>query len=124
MAEPTNAKFPRPTVIELRTRVVAAIETFIIERTSDEWLVALSSNEYRLLVDDGYRVSIKKIAAPAAAMYLSSDALREIGLDPWVVELGGRVKDAALDLAAESVVRKLAALIHEGRSPVAALTTG
>jgi hypothetical protein len=105
--EVRKGKARRPTVIELRARIVAAIETFIIQGRRDKWHSGLSSHEYRLLIDDEYKVSIAKIAAPATALFLFSDPLVELGLDPWAVELGGAVRDAALDMGAESVVRKL-----------------
>lgn len=47
------------------------------------------------------------MAAPTAALFLFSVPLGALRLDPWAVELGGGVKDAALDIAAQSVMRKL-----------------
>ncbi len=107
MGEVTKAKARRPTSFELRRRVIAAIEKFITESERVEWHAAFSSHQFRLLIDDEFRVFIAEIAAPTDALYLFADPLRELGLDPWAVELGGGVKDAALDIAAESVVRTL-----------------
>jgi hypothetical protein len=107
MGEVTKAKARRPTSFELRSRVVAAIEKFITEDECEEWHAAFSSHQFRLLIDDQFRVFIAELAAPTAALFIFSAPLRELGLDPWAVELGQGVKDAALDIAAESVVRKL-----------------
>jgi len=107
MGEITKAKARRPTSFELRARGVAAIEKFITESERAEWLAALSSHQFRLLIDDQFRVFIAELAAPTAALFLFSDPLRDLGLDPWAVDLGGGVRHAAVDIAAESVVRKL-----------------
>jgi hypothetical protein len=106
MGEVTKAKARRPTSFELRARVVAAIEKFIAGSEREEWHAAFSSYQFRLLIDDEFRVFIAEIAAPTAALFLFSAPLRELGLDPWAVELGGGVKDAALDIAAQSVLGK------------------
>jgi len=107
MGEVTRPKARRPTSFELRARVVAAIEKFITESEREEWHAAFSSYQFRLLVDDEFRVFIAEIAAPTDALYLFSDPLRELGLDPWAVELGGGVKDAAFEIASDRVVRTL-----------------
>ena len=107
MVELTKAKARRPTSFELRARVVAAIEKFITESEREEWLVAFWSYQFRLLIDNEFRVFIAEIAAPTAALFSFSAPLRELGLDPWAIELGGGVKDAALDIAAQLVVRTL-----------------
>jgi hypothetical protein len=92
--------------VELRSRVVAAVEKFIAESEREQWLAAFSSNQFHLVIDDEYRVAISQRAAPAIGLYLFSVPLRALKLDPWAVELGGGVKDAMLDDIAESVVRK------------------
>ena len=56
-------------------------------------------------------MSVAQIASPIAGPFLFSDPLAELGLDAWAVELGGGVKDAALDMAAESALRKMARAI-------------
>jgi hypothetical protein len=107
MGEVTKAKARRPTSFDLRARVVAAIEKFITEIEREEWDAAFSSHQFRLLIDDEFRVFIAELAAPTAALFIFSAPLRELGLDPWAVELGGEVKHAALDIAAQLVLRKL-----------------
>jgi hypothetical protein len=107
MAEATKARPRRPTLIEIRARVVAAIERFIAENAREAWHAAFASDRFRLLVDDDYAVIIAEMAAPTASLFLFSLALVELGLDPWAVELGGGVKNAALEIAADSVMRKL-----------------
>ena len=106
MADVARAK-TQPTRAELRERIVAAIETFIAERRRDEWMSGFSSHEYRLLIDAEYKVWIAKAAAPSTTLYVFSDPLESLRIDPWAVGLRGGVKEAALDSAAESVVRKL-----------------
>ena len=108
MAEATEVQAHRPTGIEMRMRIVAAVEQFMSERSHDEWRAAFSSHKFHLRIDDGYRVSVAQIASPMAGPFLFSDPLAELGLDAWAVELGGGVKDAALDMAAESALRKMA----------------
>ena len=107
MGEITKAKISRPTPTELHARVVAAIEKFIAMSKGQEWHAAFSSEQYQLLMDDRYQLFISQIATSTADMFLFAVPLAELRLDPWSVELGGGVKEAALDMAAESVVRKL-----------------
>jgi hypothetical protein len=107
MGEPTKSRARRPTSVELRVRVVAAMEKFIAGSKREEWVAAFSSNQFHLVIDDEYQVSIAKRAAPTTALLLFTVPLGLLGLDPWAVELGRGVKDAALDIAAQSVVRKL-----------------
>jgi hypothetical protein len=107
MGEITKAKARRPTSFELRARAVAAIEKFIAGSKREEWVAAFSSHQFRLLIDDEFRVFIAELAAPTAALFIFSAPLRELGLDPWAVELGRGVKDAALDIAAQLVLRTL-----------------
>jgi hypothetical protein len=89
-----------------RARVVAAIEEFIAGSKREEGLAAFSCDQFHLLIDDEYRVLIAEMVLPAAALFLFSVPLGVLGLDPWAVELGGGVKHAALDIAAESLLRK------------------
>jgi hypothetical protein len=72
MGEVTKAKARRPTSFELRARVVAAIEKFIAGSEREEWHAAFSSYQFRLLIDDEFRVFIAEIAAPTAALFLFS----------------------------------------------------
>jgi hypothetical protein len=111
MAEATEAQAHPPTGIEMRMRIVAAVEQFISERSRDEWRAALSSHKFHLVIDDGYMVSVAPTASPIAGPFLFADPLAELRLDAWAVELGGGVKDAALDTAAESALRKMARAI-------------
>jgi hypothetical protein len=95
----------RPPSFELRARVVTAIEEFIAGRERAELMRVFASDGFHILIDDESRVSIAEIAAPTA-LFLFSVPLGVLGLDPWAVELGGGVKHAALDIAAQSVLRK------------------
>jgi len=99
------AKARRPSSPELRTRVVAAINEVIARSTRDEWSAAFSSTTFHLVIDEEYHVSIAERAASTNALYLLSVPLGLLELDPWAVELGGGVKDAALEVAAQAVVR-------------------
>jgi hypothetical protein len=106
MAE-IKAKARKPTSVELRGRVVGTINEFIARSERRVWLAAFASDQFHLVVDDEYRISILKRAAGASALFLFSVPLQLLGLDPWAIELGGGVKDAALDLAAQAVVRAI-----------------
>jgi hypothetical protein len=101
----TNVKARRPTSFELRARVVAAIEEFIAGSEPRERVAAFSSNQCHLMIDDEYRVLIARRAASTTASFLFSVPLGLLGVDPWALELGEGVKDAALDAAAQSVIR-------------------
>jgi hypothetical protein len=96
-------KARRPTSFELRARVVAAIEKFIAGRERAELMRAFASDGFHILIDDESHVSIAEIAAIGPAFF--SISLRTLGLDYWALGLGGGVKDAALDVAAQSVVQ-------------------
>jgi len=100
-----GAKARRPPSYELRSRVVAAIEEFIAGGERREWPPAFSSRQFHLVIDDDYRVSIAARAAPATDLFLFSVPLGLLGIDPWAVELGAGVRDAALDIAARTVAR-------------------
>jgi hypothetical protein len=91
----------------MRARVIAAIDAFMARSERREWLAAFSSNQFQLLVDEEYRVSIGQRVAPATAPFLFAMPLGLLGLDHWAMELGGGVKDAALDEVAQTVVRAL-----------------
>ena len=86
---------------------MAAIEKFIAGRKREEWMRALSSHEFRLLIDPDYGVSVAKIAFPTAALYLFSDPLENLRLDPWAIEFGGMLRKVALEDGADTVVRAL-----------------
>jgi hypothetical protein len=100
-----NLKARRPTSVELRARVVAAIDEFIAGSNRREWVAAFSSDQFHLVIDDEHEVSIAEMATPTAALYLFSIPLGLLPVDPWAVELGGGVKAAALDAAAQSVIQ-------------------
>jgi hypothetical protein len=106
MVERAKAKSRRPTSFELRKRVVAAINEFIAGCERREWVTSFSSTQFHVAIDDEYRVSIGMRASPTSASFLFSVPLGLLGLDPWAVELGGGVRDAALDIAAQSVLQK------------------
>ena len=88
---------------------MAAINAFIAAHARDEWRGAFASTRFNLVIDDEYRVAIGERAASTNALFLFSVPLGLLELDPWAVELGGGVKDAALEVAAQAVVRRRAA---------------
>jgi len=100
-----DLKARRPTSVELRARVAAAINEFIAGSDRQKWAAAFSSDQFHLVIDDEHKVTIAEMAVPTTALYLFSIPLGLLPLDPWAVELGGGVKDAALDVAAQSVVQ-------------------
>jgi hypothetical protein len=106
MSELTKARAGQPASHVLRSRVIAAIEEFIKSSERREWLQAFASNQLRLAIDDEYRVSIAR--GDAIERGLFSIPLGALDLDCWAIELGGGVKDAALDNVAQSVVRAFA----------------
>jgi len=103
MSELTRARALQPASHVLRARVVAAIGKFIAKSEPREWLRAFSSNQLRLVIDDEYRVSIAGGNAIATGSF--SVPLGALDLDCWAIELGGGVKDAALENVAQAVVR-------------------
>lgn len=105
MLRSANLKARPPTSVELRARVVAAIDEFIAGSEREEWAAAFSSDHFHLVIDDEHKVSIAEMAVPTAALYVFSIPLGLLPVDPWAVELGGGVKDAALDVAAQSVIQ-------------------
>ena len=72
MLNSANLKARRPTSVELRARVVAAIDEFIAGSNRREWVAAFSSDQFHLVIDDEHEVSIAEMAAPTAALYLFS----------------------------------------------------
>jgi hypothetical protein len=105
MAEVAKPTARRPTATELRSRIVAAIGEFIARNDRRDWLGAFSSDQFHLVIDDEYGVSITRRVPAATALLRLSLPLASLGLDPWAVELGGGVRDAALDVLAQAVVR-------------------
>jgi hypothetical protein len=103
MSELTKARARQPASYVLRSRVIAAIDAYIKSSERREWLQAFSSNQLRLAVDEEYRVSIARGEAIATGLF--SVPLGALDLDCWAIELGGGVKDAALENAAQLVVR-------------------
>ena len=103
MSELTKARARQPASYVLRSRVIAAIDEFIRSSERREWLQAFSSNQLRLAIDDKYRVSIARGEAIERGFF--SIPLGALDLDCWAIELGGGVKDAALDNVAQLVVR-------------------
>lgn len=105
MVELVQSRARRLSSPELRTRVIAAINQFIAASERERWRVAFTSTTFHLAIDDEYRVSIWERSASSNALFLFSVPLGLLDIDPWAVELGGGVKDAALDGAAHAVVR-------------------
>ena len=103
MSELTKATVRPPTNAVLRSRVVAAIGEFIATAAREDWIRAFSSNQLRLAIDDEGHVSIAD--AQAISTRLFSVPLGALDLDCWAVELGGAVRDAALDNIAQAVLR-------------------
>src|SRR5579872_2862923 len=103
MANIATPKVRRPSAIELRNRVVAALDGLFARYNRQDWRAVLSSEELHLVIDDEYRAWVT--TPPAAVAPLFSLPLASLGLDPWAVELGGGVKDAAFDVLAQAVAR-------------------
>jgi hypothetical protein len=105
MPEFSKPKAGRPPAIELRSRIAAAINELLVRSDRSQWLAAIGSDQFGLVIDDTYEVSIVSRPAVAAMPALHFVPLAALNLDPWAIELGRGVKDVALDLAAQAVVR-------------------
>ena len=106
MSELTKARAGKPASQVLRSLVIVAIEAFIRGSERREWLQAFASNQLRLAIDEEYRVSIARGEAIERGSF--SIPLGALDLDCWAIELGGGVRDAALDNVAQLVVRAFA----------------
>lgn len=105
MADSAKAKSRRPAGFTVRTRVIAAITEFIAGRERRDWIAAFASDQFHLLIDDDYQVSIGRRTGSATALHPFSFPLDRLELDAWAVDLGGSVRDAALDQVAQAIVR-------------------
>ncbi len=107
MMETIKAGTRRPTNVELRMRVSAAISDFLAASGSREGFASLSSSQVHLVVDDEYRAVIVKSLAAGSAPSRYAVPLGHLGLDPAAIELGGGVRDAVIDAAALAIVHAL-----------------
>jgi hypothetical protein len=105
MQEVVRPKARRPAAVEFRIRIVTAIDEFLVSGNRRDWLIAQASDQFHLVIDEAYEVSIVRRAPVTGAAVLYFVPLAALGLDPWAIELGGGVKDVALDVAAQAVVR-------------------
>ena len=105
MTDVAKAKARRPAGFALRTRVIAAINDFIAGKDRQDWIAAFASDQFHLLIDQDYQVSIEKRAASTTALFRLAIPLDRLELDPWAIDLGGSVRDTALDEVAQTVVR-------------------
>ena len=105
MSELVKSKVGWPAAVELRIRVAAAINEFLGTNDRRDWVTALASDQFHLIIDEAYEVSIVRRAPTAAPPALYFVPLAALALDPWAIELGGGVKDVAIEVVAQSVVR-------------------
>jgi len=107
MSDIAKAQARRPASSVLRRRVIAAVSDFIAGTDRHDLIAAFSSDQFHLLIDQDHQVSIARRAASTTALYRLAMPLNRLELDTWAVDLGGSVRESALDEMAQTIVRSL-----------------